>query len=180
MTSHHPLATTEEHTTTMSTATAPATYVPTKFWELSADERAERSLRGTIAELTERIDASAALHGPVAGFRPELRERRDEAQARLDALLARLDRDRAARRADAAEAHLLNERPVTLVRLSSNPDAKLHVEGTFGPAECGAWDRSDDTSNGVWVGETTAYRAVHRTDVCGRCQRSLRAWAKND
>jgi len=118
-----------------------------------------------VDTLTERIAANERLWGP--GCRPELRERLAEAKARVAAA------------EEQAASHLLQNRPVRLLRLSDSPDAKLHVEGEFAAAECGAYNRRDWADTGVVAGWRSAAQALAEVAVCGRCKASLRAWARN-
>jgi hypothetical protein len=129
--------------------------------------------RYEVEALRDRIAANEEVWGP--GCRPELRARLAVAEQELATAEARAEVARAAQ----AQSDFLSGLPVTLVRFSDAPGAKVHVEGSDGgPAVCGAYDRAHDDRGGRFAARTDAARALRHHNLCGRCRTSLQAWAR--
>ena len=116
-----------------------------------------------VESLKERIAANEAIHGP--GCRPELRARLRDAEARL----RQMDRQ--------AMLHMLDIRTVNPIRVT--PGGKWHADDDFGDPECGA-DGDGETWETSRFNQMSGRDFIGRSDCCGRCARSLKAWAKED
>lgn len=116
-----------------------------------------------IETLTERIAENEVYYGP--GCRPELRARLRDAKRHL----AYLHRQN--------ELRILEGREVRPIRVT--PEGKLHADDDFGQPECGA-DGDGVTWETSPFSTTNARSFIGRSDSCGRCIRSLEAWAKED